>query len=215
MADLSSAAEASTFNAIPSSELFAPYLRNIIGQKIGLLTVISRAGSRGNSSLWLCRCDCGKEKLVSRIGLRAGTRSCGCLRFAAAKRRLPPGESAKRYVVIAYRHAARRRGLTWALSDSEAMALMLGNCYYCGSAPRLVCSVSRNGSFLRNGIDRVDNKDGYEPYNCVSCCHACNAAKRGMSYAEFSTWIRTVAAHLLAHPDAEAERLAANNAMSG
>ena len=58
-----------------------------IGQRFGKLTVISdkyeiqRSGVRMKKiRCFLCRCDCGKEKLVAGRHLKSGkTRSCGCL----------------------------------------------------------------------------------------------------------------------------------------
>lgn len=50
------------------------------GQKFGKLTVLSlaaRISSRTNA--WLCRCDCGNEKVISNPR-PAGTQSCGCLK---------------------------------------------------------------------------------------------------------------------------------------
>lgn len=53
---------------------------SLVGRRFGRWTVLSRAGSNNQcKSRWLCRCDCGVEKVVSRPGLRAGSRSCGCL----------------------------------------------------------------------------------------------------------------------------------------
>lgn len=65
------------------------------------------------------------------------------------------------------KYSARTRGYEFALSDSEAKALVGGACHYCGHEPedRL------------NGIDRVDNSLGYTTDNCVSACAACNNAK--------------------------------------
>jgi hypothetical protein len=77
-------------------------LIDITGQRFERLLVIekARAPSPNGGSLWLCRCDCGAEKLLNSSNLRNGTtRSCGCLqseiatewatseRFAAARRR--------------------------------------------------------------------------------------------------------------------------------
>lgn len=49
---------------------------DITCQKFGRLTAISYVGS----GKWLCKCDCGNEKVVRSCHLREGhTRSCGCL----------------------------------------------------------------------------------------------------------------------------------------
>ena len=52
-----------------------------IHQKFGRMTVLSRAGTaKDGHATWLCRCDCGVEKVVSGVNLRLGiTKSCGCL----------------------------------------------------------------------------------------------------------------------------------------
>jgi hypothetical protein len=56
------------------------------GQKIGLLTVIGKFGTRNNRTMWLCRCDCGSETVVRSDHLKDGrVVSCGC---AGRKRRL-------------------------------------------------------------------------------------------------------------------------------
>lgn len=52
------------------------------GQVFGRLTVLRRNGSDAKGrALWMCRCECGKEKTTNTERLRTGsTRSCGCLR---------------------------------------------------------------------------------------------------------------------------------------
>lgn len=49
---------------------------DLTGQKFGRLTVISRAekpeGSHSTSAFWLCRCECGNEKVISANVLRQG-----------------------------------------------------------------------------------------------------------------------------------------------
>ncbi len=56
---------------------------DLTGMKFGKLTVIKKTDQRANdgSIIWLCKCDCGNEKLVNGCNLRKknGTRSCGCL----------------------------------------------------------------------------------------------------------------------------------------
>ena len=60
-------------------------VRDLIGQRFGNLVVIKKDseyidknGKRRAS--WLCKCDCGKTKVLSGISLKySGTKSCGCL----------------------------------------------------------------------------------------------------------------------------------------
>jgi hypothetical protein len=55
------------------------------GQRFGRLTAIRRVeNDKWNNAKWLCRCDCGKEKIVPTTGLSTGkTSSCGCLKSDA------------------------------------------------------------------------------------------------------------------------------------
>lgn len=54
---------------------------NEIGNKYGLLTVLSYSGHRDDGgAIWKCKCDCGKVVDVRGDSLRSGhTTSCGCL----------------------------------------------------------------------------------------------------------------------------------------
>ena len=55
---------------------------DLTGQRFGKLTVVgwTMLNSRGHK-MYLCDCDCGGSKTVSRNQLKSGkTRSCGCLR---------------------------------------------------------------------------------------------------------------------------------------
>lgn len=54
---------------------------NEIGNVYGYLTVIDSAPSKDNRAMWLCKCKCGNECVVSGKQLRNGhTKSCGCLK---------------------------------------------------------------------------------------------------------------------------------------
>jgi hypothetical protein len=56
-------------------------LLDITGQKFGRLLVLSYAGTRQKKTHWLCRCECGTEKIIGTKYLRRGTTvSCGCHR---------------------------------------------------------------------------------------------------------------------------------------
>lgn len=60
----------------------APFalVKDMTGQKLGRLTVVAFAGSKGGRARWRCRCDCGNEKIAEGVNLRiGGTRSCGCI----------------------------------------------------------------------------------------------------------------------------------------
>lgn len=58
------------------------FTKDLTGQVFGKLTVLERKGSDNhNKALWLCKCECGVEKIVPGNTLLKGeSNSCGCLK---------------------------------------------------------------------------------------------------------------------------------------
>lgn len=139
------------------------------GDKFGKLTIIKelepteyRSGK--TKYRYLCKCDCGKEKIVPYVGLKNGTKSCGCLNTGNKIH----GLSRNRLFEI-YRHLNYR-------------------CYHknnpdykdYGNRGIKVCAewLGDNGFFnfkkwsMENGyseeltLDRIDVNGDYEPNNC-------------------------------------------------
>lgn len=53
--------------------------QDLTGNRYGRLLVEKKVGSKHNSILWLCKCDCGKTKEIISASLKHGrSRSCGC-----------------------------------------------------------------------------------------------------------------------------------------
>lgn len=53
--------------------------KDMTGEKHGRFTVIKYVGSGNNGkSLWLCRCECGKEKVIARTDILRGRSRCEC-----------------------------------------------------------------------------------------------------------------------------------------
>src|SRR5215831_7534678 len=59
-------------------------INDLTGQKFGRLIVIELANRNlwvNRRATWICKCECGSEKIVSSTDLVSNhTRSCGCLR---------------------------------------------------------------------------------------------------------------------------------------
>lgn len=84
-----------------------PRRDDLTGQRFGRRVVLQRAKhptQRG--SFWLCRCDCGRESVVTSVTLRRST-SCGCKRRDEGCAWLIKHPAA----VIAQIHELRRQGL--------------------------------------------------------------------------------------------------------
>lgn len=78
--------------------------------------------------------------------------------------------------------SAKTRGITFSLTDTEALRILKQPCFYCGDNDK-------------NGIDRVDSKKSYEKNNCVSCCDICNYMKRTYSQGDFIAQCKKICKH--------------------
>lgn len=168
--------------------------RKIVNERFGKLTALEITNEKRNHSrMVLCRCDCGKEKLIRDTDLLSGmSASCGCSRGKP----LENGEASRRASYRTYKIGAKSRDLDFSLSFDEFSELTALSCYYCGEMPK---NIFKNrygkGDFTYNGIDRVDNSKGYTTSNVVPCCKICNVAKHAMSRDAFLVWVAKVYYH--------------------
>lgn len=175
---------------------------DMTNQKFGRLQVISldRFGKEG--SIWLCRCDCGKEVVVSKHSLNTeNTKSCGCygdeVRLNNIKEtKFKPkeaGVAAFNNLYYGYKKRSKTRGKDFELTKEEFKILTKRECFYCGKPPSQRFGRDHyNQAYVYNGIDRLDNNIGYILENCVSCCSQCNFAKHSVSYDDFLIWVKVV-----------------------
>ena len=164
------------------------------GNRHGKLVVIERAPHSSLQAHWRCQCDCGKELVIKGTNLRhAQEASCGCTR------RLPDGEAAFNQLFYSRKKQAGYRDLEWAITKEEFRALTEQACHYCGVEPSYVFDRGHNtGTYVYNGLDRVDNSRGYVAGNVVACCGTCNMAKRDMTQAMLRQWVSRVYQHYCA-----------------
>lgn len=180
--------------------------------RYGRLVVLEHKGKdKRGKHLWLCKCDCGNEKIVVSDNLSSGkSKSCGCLRkeFLSKKgNQFGLYEDRQEAMMkVQYSHLKRRHkqnGMIGDVLDFETFSkISKSKCKYCGLEyskeikDRLNESKSKKSlsdEVLKiNGIDRIDNNIGYTKENSVPCCKYCNFAKHTMTEADFYSWIRRV-----------------------
>ena len=172
-------------------EIVSAAAHDLTGQIFGRLVVVSRSEReitrRGQPAYWLCKCECGAEKVVSAASMRSGlTKSCGCL---------------QKEVVSTHGISSERIYRTW--------CGMIARCHHpndsafkdYGERGIKVCSewqdvAAFRGWALKNGytdtltIERVDVNGDYCPENCCFISKADQARNR-RDTLRFSAWGET------------------------
>ncbi len=152
-------------------------LIDLVGRRFGDLVVISRAPNLTNNghitTRWVCRCDCGSEKVISGKHLKSGAViSCGCV-----------GREHSRVAKITHGKAHSRLYGVWCNMKNRCYNPNV-NCYkrYGGRGIR-VCDEWKNSfqsfydwaiqagyddtaQYGKCSIDRIDNDGDYTPGNC-------------------------------------------------
>jgi hypothetical protein len=172
---------------------------NLTGRRFGKMLVVKDAGrNKYGHTLFLCKCDCGNEKVVRSATLLIGKgKSCGCIPHGGHNK-LTYGEASFNTVLFSYRWNAKQRKRDFSLTPEEFKEIIVKDCIYCGQEASTIRSSPDNfGEFVFSGLDRVDNDKGYSVDNVVPCCNTCNLAKRDMSVQEFSDWIDRLITHRL------------------
>ena len=143
------------------------------GLQFGRLTVLSRAENNARQDAqWLCRCECGSEKVIPGTLLRQGKAvSCGCLKAEKASARMKQ---------IATKHGLSNTAL------HRVWGSMLDRCRNpkCKSYPNyggrgikvydgwvdsfeaFYLWAMNNGYARGLQLDRCDNNGPYAPWNC-------------------------------------------------
>lgn len=149
-----------------------PRERDLIGLRFERLTVIKQEGKYKNGArLWLCKCDCGNEKIVAGTHLVGGKiRSCGCLlkETTIARNKVEKVKHGKRgtRLYIAWRNIKDR-----CLNPNEKAYPRYGGrgitiCpEWMEFEPFYEWAIT-HGYADNLTIDRIDNDGNYEPGNC-------------------------------------------------
>lgn len=167
-----------------------------------------RVSKRGKSygAFWKCRCDCGREAIISYHNLAfythqktCGNRDCEFYQYLKCQKRRP-GDSGFTNLYHNYRTGRwiqDRRDKTFYLTKDEARALFESNCFYCGQPPSQVSKgESWRGRYLYNGIDRIDSLKGYTVDNTRPCCKRCNRMKNDSETTDWYDHMERILRHV-------------------
>jgi len=171
-------------------------LKDLTGKKFGRLTALLKtAGDRPRAS-WLCRCDCGEEKVILGVLLRNGlTKSCGCLSFEQKWK--GSGGLSKVYWNRILK-GAEKRSLQVNITIDDAwrkFEKQKGICALSGADLVLVTDFSRNHHLQNASLDRIQNQLGYTWDNTHWVDKRINMMKGTMGLDQFLQICKAVANH--------------------
>jgi hypothetical protein len=147
---------------------------DLTGQIFGRLTVIEYAEGKEKDARWICKCECGKVKIVRSSCLRYGqAKSCGCIEAENKKQRATIHGMAYRYRKSHY----ERLYVIWLNMKQRCRNPKCVSYKNYGGRGISVCKdwfefIPFRDWALENGyrddlsIDRIDNDKGYRPDNC-------------------------------------------------
>lgn len=162
---------------------------DLIGQKFGRLTVISRAETKKKRTRWLCKCDCGRLKEIVAYNLtcknpQKNIKSCGCLFNEYIKTRSDeahPNRMANKMLWNSKKRA-KEKGLEFNISVEDI--LIPDKCPLLG-IPMYVQGKKQTQN--SPSLDRIDSTKGYVKGNVMVISMMANTMKHVATFEQFET----------------------------
>lgn len=173
---------------------------DIRGQRFGKLTALQPTSERRHGHVvWLCQCDCGKQKVTTAHWLRTGgVKSCGCL-LAGEVSRANSEAKGLRYKEISgkfwalVKKSAQVRSISFSLSKEEAWEVFEkqeGKCALSGVTLHFPARAKAVGTA---SLDRIDSRKTYTKDNIQWVHKDINCMKWDLTTTEFVNWCKLVA----------------------
>lgn len=145
-----------------------PALIDLTGRRFHRWTVLHAAPTaRNGKRYWVCRCDCGTEKIVPGGGLRCGdSKSCGCWNRDSARARETTHGLTRHPLYAIWRGMSTRCENPNRKSYADYGGRGIKVCDRWGVFENFFADMSPT---WKPGltIERIDNDQGYEPGNCT------------------------------------------------
>ena len=180
-------------NNIPRRSKKEVSVNDLTGKTFGKLIVLNRdpSAEKNKGSMWKCRCDCGKTKVVRGTSLTQGhVNSCGCMWKRTAY------QDISGYFLCKIKNNASRRGLIFLVTPDYLWELYLKQNKRC-LLTGIVLSMGRGARSIGQtaSLDRIDSSKGYVDGNVRWVHKDVNRMKWDMSDKIFFDWVKKISEH--------------------
>lgn len=157
---------------------------NMIGRRFQKLLVIKQMASENHKKMWLCKCNCGGERIAPTKGLINNTiTSCGCWRMAYND---IPGK-----YFSGLKRGAEVRNLEFSITIEDIWNKYIEQNKNC-ALTNIELKFSNKSNIHTASVDRINSKIGYVLNNIRIVHKKINMLKRDMEDSEFFSWCKKV-----------------------
>ena len=182
-------------------------IKDLTGQRFERLIVIKFHKTYKNKAYWLCKCDCGTEKIIQGVVLtQKNTFSCGCLnkdRISEIGRApKPKGQDSchyKGYKLLSGRYynslhiSAKKRDLIFDCSKEQIYSLIEKQKFKCAlSNVDIVLSPSNTLKEHTASLDRIDSSKGYTMDNIQWIHKDLQSLKMDLKNPDYILWCHKI-----------------------
>ena len=162
--------------------------QDLTAQRFGKLTVMKLSHRDPlNKSVWVCKCDCGVEKIIRSDALkRNGTKSCGCSRRGKTSPLWKGVGEIHRYVLTRIKEDAKIRNIEFNVTLEYLWQLFIHQSSCCAlTNDTLTFGKTCRDNTRTASLDRIDPNQGYVVGNVQWLHKDVNFAKQRMSQQMF------------------------------